>query len=322
MSILLVEESPMKSCVAWLAVIVLILLPFQSTTALAQDPQVGNGAPEPPAAGVQLVRGEAAPGQAGSSPNLVYHGGPVRNDSTTVAPIFWGSSWGKASFAGDKISGLTTFYTGISDSTYAKTNTEYTDGSGIHVSSTITFGGSLVDISKAPNNANVTSPILAEVCKLHPDALHGLVANGYYPVYVDTPRGHAGFCAWHSAGSCNGTPIEFGFFFNLDGDPGCDPRGNTGTIQGNANSQGLAALANVSGHELSEVLTDPRLNAWYDGSGAENADKCAWTFGTSLLTFSTGGSTSTWKIQGNWSNAAYNINKGYTGKIGCIDGTN
>lgn len=145
--------------------------------------------------------------------------------------------------------------------------------------------------------------------------------------YVDTKRGSAGFCAWHSAGSCNGIPVQFGFFFNLDGDPGCDPGGSTGvsaTSSGNQpHSQGLAAVANVSGHELSEMMTDPKLNAWFDRQGNENADKCSWTFGSSLLTFPGG---STWKIQGNWSNNAYNTNQGYisgSSKVrGCIDGTN
>ena len=47
-----------------------------------------------------------------------------------------------------------------------------------------------------------TSAILAEVCKV----ITNPVANGYYPVYVDSPRGHAGYCAWHSYGTCNGVP--------------------------------------------------------------------------------------------------------------------
>jgi len=33
--------------------------------------------------------------------------------------------------------------------------------------------------------------------------------------------------------------------------------------------------------ELEEATTDPGLNAWYDVRGYENADKCAWSFGTS-----------------------------------------
>src|SRR5207237_1746843 len=114
-----------------------------------------------------------------------------------------------------------------------------------------------------------------------------------YAVYVDTPRGNVGYCAWHSYGVCGTTPVQFAFFFNLDGDAGCDPQDTV-----THHSQGLSALANVSGHELSEARTDPRNGEWYDKSGAENADKCAWTFGSRDLTFPNG---TIWKIQGNWS---------------------
>jgi hypothetical protein len=78
----------------------------------------------------------------------------------------------------------------------------------------------------------------------------------------------------------------------------------------------------VSGHEFSEMLTDPRLDAWYDSAGSENADKCAWSFGTPLLTFPNG---SAWKIQGNWSNSAFTASSGYpnsSGQRGCLDGGN
>ena len=178
----------------------------------------------------------------------------------------------------------------------------------------MTFGRSHTDLSTAPKSGSRTSTILAEACS----AAMNLMPSGYYPVYVDSPRGHAGYCAWHSAGTCpNGVTVQFAFFFNLDGDAGCDPADTSGQ-----HGQGLAALANVSGHELSEALTDPHLDAWYDASGAENSDKCAWAFGTPLLKFSNG---SQWKIQGNWSNAAFNNRSGYPnrdGQSGCIDGGN
>ncbi len=82
----------------------------------------------------------------------------------------------------------------------------------------------------------------------------------------------------------------------------------------------------MSGHELSEARTDPSTvtatgaGAWYDGSGNENGDKCAWTFGAPLVTFSNG---SQWKIQGEWSNAAYTAGTGYAnshGQLGCLSG--
>jgi hypothetical protein len=140
--------------------------------------------------------------------------------------------------------------------------------------------------------------------------------NGYYAVYTDVPRGKAGYCAYHSAGSCGGVPVQFAFFWKLDGDPGCDPDDTSGL-----HSQGLAALVNVSGHELSEARSDPtNPGAWYDATGAENGDKCAWTFNVPLVTFSDG---SQWKIQGEWSNAAYTAGRGYpnsSGQKGCLDG--
>ena len=62
-------------------------------------------------------------------------------------------------------------------------------------------------------------------------------------------------------------------------------------------------------------MTDPRNGGWYDSGGAENADKCAWRF-NSAGGVSIGGPT--WKIQGNFSNAAATAGSGYDG-AGCID---
>jgi hypothetical protein len=290
----------------FLASILMGSLVFGSATLFAQDAQSDHGSPEPRMAGVQWAKGEAPTGQAGSSPNLLYHNGPVANSKVTVNAIFWGPSWYNDSFIGDKITGLQAFYTDLSGSNYAGTNTEYIDSNGAHVTSLFSMGAVVKDSSTVTKNFNVTTPILNEVCKLFPSP----TAGAYYPVYVDVKRGNRGFCAWHSAGTCNGVQIQFAFFFNLDGDPGCDPQDTSGL-----HSQGLAALANVSGHEISEMVTDPRLNAWYDSSGAENADKCAWTFGAPLLSFSNG---SQWKVQGNWSNAAYNNNQSGYAKGGCI----
>jgi len=47
------------------------------------------------------------------------------------------------------------------------------------------------------------------------------------------------------------------------------------------NNPGVDGAISVMTHELEEATTDPDLNAWYDSSGAENGDKCAWTFGHS-----------------------------------------
>jgi len=255
---------------------------------------------------VYPAKGTAGPGGKPAS-LLSYHGGPIRTGGTAVHAIFWGNSWN--SNPGDKITGVDAFYTGVGGTSYAGTNTEYTNSGGAHVSSAVSYSGHIVDSIAAPSGAPSTSAVLAEVAH----ATNNNVTTGdYYPVYSDQPRGNAGYCAWHSSGSIGGHQIQFGFFFKLDGDPGCDPGSSLDAKT--SVSQGMTALGNVTGHELSEMLTDPQLNAWYDRQGAENADKCAWKFSGKTLTF--GGQK--WIVQGNFSNAAYNGSTGYV--RGCIDG--
>lgn len=285
----------------------------------SQVPETLNVQEDPPMLGIHWandfhpgarVQQDAQTARARRSPNMTYHGGKIMPTATTEA-IFWGTSWG--SYSGDKISGMDLWYEGFNGSDYAKASDEYTGSNG-QVTPTTTHLGHIVDTS-ASTNGNNTTTILNEVCKVigSNGASNG---TGYYAVYADTPRGNAQYCAWHSYGSCSGKPIQFAYFFKLDGDAGCDPQDTSGL-----HSQGLAAIANVSGHELSEARTDPaNPGAWYDSSGEENGDKCAWTFGAPLVTFT---NSTEWKIQGEWSNAAYTAGTGYpnsSGQKGCLSG--
>ena len=280
--------------------------PFDPTV---QDLTLERGGP--PMLGIHWAREHAASHAArhGSSPLMTFHGGKIMTTAITQA-IFWGPSW--TTSAGDKISGLDTWYGGHGGSDYAKTVDEYTGSNG-QVGAATSHLGHLTDSSKAAGGGS-TSAILAEVCKMVPSPDPS--GNGYYAVYSEVKRGGAQYCAYHSAGTCGGVPVQFGFFFNLDGDSGCDPQDTSGQY-----SQGLAALANVTAHELSEARSDPASpGAWYDSSGAENGDKCAWTFGAPLVSFPNG---TQWKLQGEWSNAAYNAGTGYansSGQKGCLSG--
>jgi hypothetical protein len=277
------------------------------------DPGVEDLTPfgDPPMLGLHWSREFAGnkPARPLKNPNMTYHGGKILPTVVTQA-IFWGPSW--VTSPGDTIGGLDTWYQGFSNSNYAKTNTEYTGSNGT-VGSATSHLGHVVDSSTASGGGS-TSAILNEVCRVvtapEPNG------NGYYAVYTDLPRGNAQYCAYHSVGTCQGVAVQFAFFWKLDGDAGCNPADASGL-----HSQGLAALANVSGHELSEAMTDPASpGAWYDGSGAENGDKCAWTFGAPLVTFSNG---TQWKIQGEWSNKAYTAGTGYpnsSGQNGCLSG--
>ncbi|MBV9109664.1 MAG: hypothetical protein JO306_09690 [Gemmatimonadetes bacterium] len=61
-------------------------------------------------------------------------------------------------------------------------------------------------------------------------------------------------------------------------------------------------------HEIEETTTDLMGNAWYDSAGNENADKCAWTWGTTYTTTNGGVANvnlggKDFLIQRNWLNA-------------------
>jgi hypothetical protein len=290
-----------------------------AAVAFAQAPANDNAPKtmhEPPPLGIHWAKGspqaqqaiQAARTAGARNANMSWHNGAIMTSSSTQA-IFWGTKWGNSSFVSDKITGLNSWYGGFGGSNYAKTNTEYTGTNGT-VGTSSSWGGYQIDTTAASGGGS-TSAILNEVCR----RIAKPVSNGYYAVYTDLPRGSAGYCAWHSYGTCGGVPVQFAFFWNLDGDPGCDPGDST-----TGHSQGLAALANVSGHELSEAMTDPRNGGWYDNRGAENGDKCAWTFNVNSVAFSNG---THWKIQGEWSNKAFSAGTGYpnnSGQKGCLDG--
>jgi len=117
-------------------------------------------------------------------------------------------------------------------------------------------------------------------------------ADGVYFVITSNFPRHANFCAWHSAGTCNNVTIPVVYMPNLTGVSGCEIPGANGY------SIATQSMANVAAHELSEVITDPELSAWYDSGGQEVGDKCAWQF---LYAVTLG--TTSWQLQEEWSNA-------------------
>jgi hypothetical protein len=278
------------------------------TTMQASTGELGlTGAPEH----LHLAKDAAAKGgSGGSSPLMTWHSGTVLTANKTMA-IFWGTEWSSASFAGDKIAGLDSFFAGFGGSRFAATSTEYSGSNG-QVTTSSTYLGHTIDASTAPSKALTTTSAVAEGCKItgnNPDP------TALYLIYTSTGAGHVSYCAWHSYGTCaNGAPIQVAYMPNIDGLAGCDPQDTWTT-----HSQGLAALANVTSHELSETITDPRGAGWFDGSGQENGDKCAWAF-QAPVTLANG---SQWKLQMEWSNAAYTANTGYpnlSGQNGCLQG--
>src|SRR4051812_11020786 len=137
-------------------------------------------------------KGEARPshGGGGSSPNMTLHGGNVLASNTTHL-IWWGSQWTNATFAGDKISGMTTFFQGFGGSNYAGTSTEYAGADKQQVTAASSFVDSVIDSTAAPSKALTVSGAVAEACK---SAANNPDPNGVYFIYTATGAGHVSYC--------------------------------------------------------------------------------------------------------------------------------
>ena len=235
---------------------------------------------------------------------IQFHGGPVMRTTKNVYYIWYGNWSGNSA-----VTILTDLANSIGGSPYFNINTTYTDGAGTAITNSVTYAGSTTD-----NYSRGT--------RLSDTAIRGVVSdaitsgrlpkdtNGIYFVLTSQDvTATSGFCSrycgWHTAASISGSDIKYSFVGNAARCLSSCAAQSTGP-NGNAGADGMASIIS---HELEEAVTDPDLNAWYDSSGEENADKCAWTFGTT----STAGNGSKYNmtlgsrnylIQQNWVNAS------------------
>lgn len=233
-----------------------------------------------------------------------YHGGPVLLGTVNAYYIWYGNWSGNSA-----MTILTNFGSNIGGSSYENINTTYTNGSGQHVSGLVHFAGSTTDnysqgtsLSDAGVQAVVSSAISSGRLPKDTNAVYFVLtssdvneSSGFCTVY----------CGWHTDGTISGSDIKYAFIGNPDRCPSACEAQSTGP-NGNAGADGMASII---AHEMEEAISDPDLNAWYDSSGEENADKCAWTFGTvstapngSAYNITLGGAH--YLIQQNWVNAS------------------
>jgi hypothetical protein len=227
---------------------------------------------------------ETAPtaGGTGALSPIINHGGPVL--TTPVAYLIWYGNWNQSN-ASDTAAGqalVRNFLNGVSGSPYFAINTTYNGPSG-----SVTFGGETTDTGSlgtrlSDNNIKtiVSNAITSHKLVLDP--------NGVYFVLTSSNIAKTGFCSqycgWHTYATIQGTAVKYAFVGNANR---CLSSCAAQTVGPNGNA-GVDGMISVIAHELEESTTDPLLNAWYDSSGNENADKCAWTFGQNLTLLPTG----------------------------------
>jgi hypothetical protein len=243
-------------------------------------------------------------GAAVQGNGINYHGGPVIEGTTHVYYIWYGD-WTKDAGANAI---LTDFANNIGGSPYFNINTTYGDTAG-NVANSVYYVSSASDAGSLGSSLNDNSIWTIATNAIASGKLP-LDANGVYfvltaPGVAETSGFLTQYCGWHSYGTYNSTNVKVAFV----GDPAGPNLGNCAAQTSSSPNGDVSAdaMASIVGHELEESVTDPLLNAWYDSSGNENADKCAWTFG---VTYQSNGAFANMQlggrnylIQQNWLNA-------------------
>jgi hypothetical protein len=258
--------------------------------------------------GVSLEkRGTPKPPPPPTNNGITYHNGPVMLGTVNIYYIWYGD-WS----ADDTIDILTDEAESIGGTPWFNINTSYYSGAGRklkHVSNSVAFKGSTTDDysrGKSLSDDDIRDIVADAITsgRLPKDP------NGVYFVLtaqdVDETSGFCThFCGWHTYDKINGADIKFAFIGAVARCPSDCSRLRFHSPNDNIGADGMAS---VIAHELSESVTDPLLNAWYSSKGDENADKCAFTYGTLYTAANGAGANLRWGsrdflIQQNWVNA-------------------
>jgi phosphate-induced protein 1 len=247
--------------------------------------------------------GQARPGKRGT--RIKYHLGPLILGTTSVYYIWYGN-WPTG--AGSARDILTDFASSIGGTPYYNINTTYYNASNQHVSNAVHYGGSTdvnYSFGSSLSDANLESIVSSAI-------VGGALPRDTHAVYfvltssdVNEASGFCTqYCSWHDHATIGGSNIKYSFV----GDPTRCPSSCEVQATGPNGSSGADGMASLIAHELDEAVTDPLFTGWYDQQGLENADKCAWAFGTTttapngaLTNMAFGGRD--WLIQRKWANS-------------------
>jgi len=224
---------------------------------------------------------EFAPTTGGTSSTtpLLPHSGPVINTPTIY--LIWYGNWnqtnGTDTPAGQQI--VRDWAANIGGSPYFSINASYTAKP---VSGAAAFGGEYTNNGTKTRlrDADIQAIVDGSITSSFGDGKLPYNANGVYFVITSSNiNEQSGFCTrycgWHTAGNVSAGHVRYSFVGNA---ARCISSCAAQSVSPNGNA-GVDGAISVLSHELEEATTDPDLNAWYDSGGAENADKCAWTFG-------------------------------------------
>jgi len=203
--------------------------------------------------------------------NITNHGGPTIT-SAKVVFLFWGPSFCSGGADAGYAATLQAYRNQFGTTGEYNTITQY---SGIALANLGTGTADGFDCSTPPTNvtdATVRSHVTAYLSThtFNNSTIYEVVtpSTSYSSSGGSTSCGGPAlaYCAYHGHYSTGGHDAKY----SIQPWPGCSGC----KVSGWSNVQNQEHFVC---HETREAVTDPDLNAWFDSSGAEADDKCAWT---------------------------------------------
>jgi hypothetical protein len=217
---------------------------------------------------------------------LIDHGGALIGTPTIY--IIWYGNWNQNNGSkGDTPQGqalITQWAHDIGGSPYYALNASLSRSGGTTITGNVNYGAETTDsgTSTRLSDQNIQTIVKNAISSGRlPYNSNGV----YFVITSSNVTARSGFCTrycgWHTTTTLSGNgPLRYSFVGNAS-------RCLSSCAAQSTSPNGLPGIdgaISVLAHELEEANTDPDLNAWYDSSGAENADKCAWTFGHAQFT--------------------------------------
>ncbi len=308
-------------------------------------------APDPKCPAATASGGPTQPSPAyQGSPPLTFHGGLVTGTTTpgelTVTPVYWVPSGGAYSIPAGYETLINQFVSdagldsGKNLSYHLHAGTPITDADPFPSSGCTPDTGAIWS-DGTPYSACITNAqLLAEASAF--TTANSLPNNDLAHLYVFfLPKGvetcftaqnganggtcslntHPGFCGYHAF---NAPPLVADMNYAIVDSPtgwtcSSDAGSNTGGNESpNANIAADSEIS-IASHEITETITDPKGTGWWDGSGNEIGDECAYVFGDSSSFRGTPGALYNQTINGHhyfvqeeFSNSNFSANSTYS----------
>jgi hypothetical protein len=260
----------------------LLLLALVCSRSGPVSAQAGEVVGRLPFAEDQQLKQELARGK----PRIVYHGGPVMTGPKNLYLIYYGS------FTQTQHDILDTFLANLGGSNAFSANTTYFDAENNFLQNVLNYTPGTDSFDDAYSLGKSLSGHFDQTI------IKNAIAGGHLPadedaiylltISTDVSLPRTVWCAYHTFSNhiAAGMTIKYAVAPDLPPSMFTSCSGNVATFHNHTSPNGdigMDAVCDSLIHEISEVATDPDLDAWFTRTGAENGDICNFVYGPAFV---------------------------------------